>query len=40
MLILYFYISQRGFEVLNPTFQAFVYATIVTAIVYFDMYHC
>ena len=40
MLILYFYIFQRGFEVLNATFQAFVYATIVTAIVYYDMYHC
>ena len=40
MLILYFYIFQRGFEVLNATFQVFVYATIVTASVYFDMYHC
>ena len=40
MLILYFYIFQRGFEVLNATFQAFVYVTIVTAIVYYDMYHC
>ena len=40
MLILYFYIFQRGFEVLNETFQAFVYVTIVTAIVYYDMYHC
>ena len=34
MLILYFYIFQRGFEVLNAIFQAFVYVTIVTAIVY------
>ena len=40
MLILYFYIFQRGFEVLNATFQAFVYFTIVTTIVYLDMYHC
>ena len=32
MLILYFYIFQRGFEVLSATFQAFVYVTIVTAI--------
>ena len=40
MLILYFYIFQRGLEVLNETFQAFVYAIIVTAIAYFDMYHC
>ena len=38
MLILYFYIFQRGFEVLNATFQAFVYVTIITAIVYYDMY--
>ena len=40
MLILYFYIFQRGFEVLNATFQASVYVIIVTAIVYYDMYHC
>ena len=40
MLILYFYIFQRGFEVLNATFQAFAYVTIVTVIVYYDMYHC
>ena len=40
MLILYFYIFQRGFEVLNATFQASVYVTIVTNIVYYDMYHC
>ena len=40
MLILYFYIFQRGYEVLNATFQAFVHVTIVTAIVYYDMYHC
>ena len=38
MLILYFYFS--SFEVLNTIFQASVYATIVTAIVYYDMYHC
>ena len=35
MLILYFYIFQRGFEVLNAIVQASVYVTIVTAIVYF-----
>ena len=29
MLILYFYVFQRGFEVLNATFQASVYVTIV-----------
>ena len=40
MFILYFYIFQRDFEVLNATFQAFLYVTIVTAIVYYDMYHC
>ena len=40
MLILCFYIFQGGFEVLNATFQAFIYVTIVTAIVYCDMYHC
>ena len=39
MLILYFYIFQRGFAVLNATFQAPVYVTIVTNIVYYDMYH-
>ena len=38
MLILYFHIFQRGFEVLNATFQASVYVTIVTAIVYYNMY--
>ena len=40
MLILYFYIFLRGFEVLNATFQVSVYVTIVTSIVYYDMYHC
>ena len=40
MLILFFYIFQRVFEALNATFQTFVYVTIVTAIVYYDMYHC
>ena len=34
MLILYFYIFERGFEDLNAIFQASVYVTIVTAIVY------
>ena len=29
MLILYFYIFQRGFKFLNATFQAPVYVTIV-----------
>ena len=38
-LILYFHIFQRGFEVLNAIFQASVYVTIVTAIVYYNMYH-
>ena len=37
MLVLYFYIFQRGFEVLNAMFQVSVYVTIVTAIVYYDM---
>ena len=37
MLVLYFYIFQRGFEVLNAMFQVSVYVTIVTAIVYCDM---
>ena len=40
MSILYFYIFQIVFEVLNAIFQASVYVTIVTAIVYYDMYHC
>ena len=39
MLILYFHIFQRGFEVLNAIFQDSVYLTIVTAIVYYNMYH-
>ena len=37
MLVLYFYIFQRGFEVLNAMFQVSVYVTIVTANVYYDM---
>ena len=40
MLILHFHIFQRGFEVLNAIFQASVYVTIVTSIVYYNMYHC
>ena len=32
MLILYFYIFQKGFEVLNEIFYASVYVTIVTAL--------
>ena len=30
MLILYFHIFQRGFEVLNAILQTYVYATILT----------
>ena len=30
MVMLYFHIFERGFEVLNATFQAPVYVTIVT----------
>ena len=40
MLILFFYVFQRDFEVLNATFQASVYVTIVTNIMYYDMYRC
>ena len=40
MLTLYFYIFQKCFEVLNVTFQASVYLTIVTNIVFYDTYHC
>ena len=40
MLILYFHIFQRGFEVLNAILQASVYVTIVAAIVCYNMYHC
>ena len=40
MLILYFPIFQRGFEVLKAIFQTSVYVTNVTAIVYYNMYHC
>ena len=32
MLILYFYIFTRGFELLNVIFQASVYVTIVTVV--------
>ena len=39
MLILYFYIFQRGFEVLNAVFQTSVYVAIVNAIVYYNMEH-
>ena len=39
MLILYFYIFQRGFEVLNATFQASVYVAIVTNIAFYNMCH-
>ena len=38
MLISYFHIFQRGFEVLNTIIQISVYATIATAIVYYNMY--
>ena len=37
MLILYLHICQTGFEVLNAIFQASVYVTIVTTIVYYNM---
>ena len=40
MLILYFHIFNEGFEVLNAKFQVSVHVTIVTAIVYYNMYHC
>ena len=34
MLIFYFYIFQKGFEVLSATFQASVYVTTVTIAIY------
>ena len=34
MLILYFHIFERGFEVLNAIFQTSLYLTIVIAILY------
>ena len=37
MLILYFDIFPGGFEALNAIFQASVYATIVTVIMYYNM---
>ena len=37
MLILCFCVFQRSFEVLNAIFQASVYATMATAIVYYNM---
>ena len=37
MLILYFHIFQRGFEVLHAIFQASVYVIIVTAFVYYTV---
>ena len=40
MLILHFHIFQRAFAVLNAIFQTSVYVTIVTGIVYYNMYHC
>ena len=39
MLILYFHIFQRGFEVINAIFQASVYVTIFTTVVYYNMYN-
>ena len=36
MLIFYFHIFQRGFEVLNAIFQASVYGTIATVIAYYN----
>ena len=38
MSILYFDIFQRDFEVLNAIVQSPVYLTIVTAMVYYNMY--
>ena len=38
-----FYESENGLIFLtrvNATFQVSVYVTIVTSIVYYDMYHC
>ena len=40
MLILYFHIFRKCFEVLNAIFTASVYVTIVTAILYCNMQHC
>ena len=40
MWVLYFHIFESGFEVLNAIFQASVYVTVVTVVVYYDMYHC
>ena len=37
MLISYFHIFQRGFEVLNAIFQTSVHVSIATAIVYYNM---
>ena len=35
-----FHTFQRGFEAFNAIFQVSVYVIIVTAIVYYNMYHC
>ena len=40
MLIFYFHIFQRGFEVLNAIFQASVYGTIVTVLVCYIIHYC
>ena len=40
MLILYLDIFQGGFEVSNAIFQASLYVTIVTTIVYYSICHC
>ena len=40
MLIFYFHNFQRGFEVLNAIFQASVYGTIVTVLVYYIIHYC
>ena len=37
MLILYSHISLGGFEILNAIFQASVYVTVVTTILYYNM---
>ena len=37
ILILYFHIFQRSFEVLNAIFQVSVYLTIVSVIMYYNL---
>ena len=40
MLVLYFHIFQGGFEVLDAIFQVSVHVTIVTIVIYYNMYYC